>query len=455
MRRWTLLIALTTFALTIQAQWANIAECAFQQAHYDTAMLAYQQLLQKNPKSQLYLYRYARCAQQLGDYQTAIHYFDKAGDKYPLKYFYLGDIYMQLWQPQNAINAYQTYLQTLKTPNERTTFVHTQIQYAEKQIRFLKRVEKLYVIDSICVPLDSILSVCRLSAETGTLTYNRQGLIYTNQRGDRKLWTTTQDSTSLLVSAQRFLDQWTTPDTLPPTINISNRQLSPFVLNDGVTLYFASNDTNGLGGLDIYVSRLNTTTNTYTIPENLGYPFNSNANEYMLILDENQHVGYLATDRFATPGKVHIYSFIINENKEYWRNIPADSLAAYAQLKNFLHAPDHTPTQNEPQTNQTTNQTNQLTIHFILNDSTVYTSLDDFHNSNAQDMYRQWLNNELLQQEQYNKLQQLRQQYANAEPNTKKQLTPTILQLEQKLQNNTQESKLRLNTIRQIESAHK
>lgn len=455
MHKWTLLIAFTTFALSIQAQWADIAERAFQQAQYDTAMSAYQQLLQKNPKSPLYLYRYARCAQQLGDYQTAINYFDKAGDKYPLKYFYLGDIYMQLWQPQNAINAYQTYLQTLTTTNERTQYVHSQIQYAEKQIRYLKRVEKLYIIDSICVPLDSMLSVCQLSAETGTLTTDQQGLIYTNQRGDRKLWATTQDSTTLLVSAQRFLDQWTTPDTLPPTINISSRQLSPFVLNDGVTLYFASNDTNGLGGLDIYVSRLNTTTNTYTIPENIGYPFNSNANEYMLILDENQHIGYLATDRFAIQGKVHIYSFIINENKEYWRNLSPDSLAAYAQLKDFLHAPDQTPTQHKPQINQTTNHNNQHTIHFILNDSTIYTSLDDFRNTNARDLYQQWLNNELQQQEQYHKLQQLRQQYADAELNTKKQLTPTILQLEQKLQNNTQESRHQLNTIRQMESAHK
>ena len=80
---------------------------------------------------------------------------------------------------------------------------------------------------------------------------------------------------------------------------MSNVQNYPYMLSDGVTLYFASKDTNGLGGYDIYVTRYNTHTNTYTTPENLGFPYNSSANDYLMVIDELQQVGYFATDRFS------------------------------------------------------------------------------------------------------------------------------------------------------------
>ena len=116
-----------------------------------------------------------------------------------------------------------------------------------------------------------------------------------------------------------LLDQWTQPDTLPENINFTSDQCSPYVLNDGVTLYFAAKDSNGLGGLDIYVSRYNMATENYTNPENLGFPYNSTANEYLFVLDEMRQIGYLATDRFAAEGRVHVYSFAISADKQYWR----------------------------------------------------------------------------------------------------------------------------------------
>ena len=47
---------------------------------------------------------------------------------------------------------------------------------------------------------------------------------------------------------------------------------------DGVTIYYAS-DGEGLGGYDIFVTRYNTNTDTYLVPENVGMPFNSPYND--------------------------------------------------------------------------------------------------------------------------------------------------------------------------------
>ena len=423
------LLFLVLSALPLAAQTHSSANNLFQEGDYLGAQQAYGVLLKSYPTNALYLYRYARCAQELGDLITAIQYFDKAGDRYMLKYFYLGEIYMQLWRADDAINAYTTYLNSLREPNEREPYIQSQIYRANKLRRYLRRVERLQVIDSVCVPLDSMLHVCYLSAEAGQLTLDSNyGVIYTNQRGDRRLQAVSSDSTQVIVSTHRLLEEeWMPFDTLPESVNFSSYQISPYLLNDGVTLYFASNDTNGLGGMDIYVTRYNTTTETYTIPENMGMPYNSPANEYMLLMDETRRVGYLATDRFAPSGRVHIYSFVMPESKQYYEL--SDSLAAYARLAAFerVDMPTHSPTE---EVVDTESEDDPAVFSFVVNDSIVYHSLNDFRNAAAKEKYYEWQRTLLQYQTEQQQLLSLRQQYAAADEATQKELTPAILHLE-------------------------
>ena len=438
-------------SLAVFGQTHGSADKLFQSGNYIAAQQAYGALLKSYPKEPLYLYRYARCAQEQEDYSTALQYFEKAGDRYMLKYFYIGEIYMQLWRPDDAISAYNTYLQSQKLPNEREPYILQQIAIAEKLQRYRRRVEKLQVIDSVEVPIDSMLFNISLSAEAGTLVWDTIGsTVYTNQRGDRQLRTCQTDSTRLLVATHRLLDEWTQPDTFPRNINFTHDQRSPYLLNDGVTLYFAANDSNGLGGLDIYVSRYNMATENFTTPENLGMPYNSPANEYMLVLDEVQQVGYLATDRFASAGNVHIYSFIIPERKQYWRNIPADSLAAYAKLKMF----ETTSKDTIPLTNHMAvieeNTDDIAEFSFIINDSIIYHSLNDFRSATAKEKYLAWKKAEELYHTEQVQLVQLRMEYAATDEKRRKELTPVILQLEN---NQSQLSKRCQNLLWEIRAA--
>lgn len=446
------LVCSTTMAL---AQNAGTANRLFEAGDYAAAQRAYQQLLAGNPKSPLYTYRYARCAQELGDYTTAIAYFDRAGDRYPLKYFYLGEIYMQTWQADEAIAAYEAYLRLSATPNDREPYIRMQIRKAEKRQRYLRRVERVEILDSLEVSLDSLLSACILSAEAGTLLTNEQAeLVYTNQRGDRRLWSAPCDSTWKIVSSHRLLDQWTTPDTLPDCINMASRQCSPYVLSDGVTLYFASNDTNGLGGLDLYVSRYNTTSDSYTHPENLGFPYNSEANEYLMVIDEARHIGYFATDRFSPAGRARVYSFVYTEQKTYWRNLPQDSLVAHAQLRCVLQADSVLTTKPTIDSikvpNSYDNQSNS--ILFILNDSTVYYSETEFRSSEALALFRQWQTLQRQTEKKGAHLNRLRQEYLEADAAQRRQMAAKILQMEQALRDNAVRTQSLLNTVRQTEA---
>ena len=433
MRKIYSLILFLACALLAMAQTHSSADKLFQAGDYTAAQEQYGKLLRSYPREALYLYRYARCAQELGDYPTALQYFDKAGDRYMLKYFYLGEIYLQQWHAEAAIEAYNKYLSSLTEPSEREPYVAQQIARAEKLQRYLRRVERVAVIDSVLVPLHQMLLQCSLSLEAGRLQYDSLGGIeFTNQRGDHRLWSQLVDSSQVLLSSHRLLDTWTTPDTLPATINFTVCQKSPYLLNDGVTLYFAAQDTNGLGGLDIYISRYNTATELYTSPENLGFPYNSPANEYMYIVDENQGVGYLATDRFAPQGYVHIYSLAIPEQKQYCRGMAPDSLAAYAQLRAFYKTERLEDASSKPSELSISSEPSEAhdAISFVINDSVIYTSVDDFLSQEARQLFIEWerLEKQLIKEQ--NKLDELRLQYMHAERAERDTIAPQILQLE-------------------------
>ena len=450
MRKILIFILCITSFVALHSQTHSSADKLFQACNYAEAQKAYTALLKTYPTNALYLYRFARCAQELGDDTTALAYFEKAGDRYMLKYFYIGEICMRMWRMEDAIKAYNTYLQSLKEPNEREAYIQQQIAKAEKTQRYLRRVERLQVIDSVEVAADSMLHVCLLSAESGKLTLDSLGrTIYTNQRGDRQLRTTLHDSTYILVTSHRLLDDWTQPDTLPQNINFTHEQRSPYLLSDGVTLYFAANDSNGLGGLDIYVSRYNMATEQFTTPENIGMPYNSPANEYMMVLDETRQIGYLATDRFAAEGHVHVYSFVIPEQKQYWRDITIDSLVSYARLEQFEVSQVDSTIHIAVEAIENTDEIADFC--FVINDSIIYHSLNDFRHTIAKEKFQEWQKTEKQHLVEQQQLTNLRTQYAIADEDTKKELTPTILNLERHQSLLVKHCQTLLREIRQIE----
>jgi hypothetical protein len=81
----------------------------------------------------------------------------------------------------------------------------------------------------------------------------------------------------LYVSLRDSAGTWSRPFNLGPTINTPGFEISPFLSNDGRTLYFSSNGHGGMGDADIFVSnRLYSDSWTvWTKPRNLGSPVNS------------------------------------------------------------------------------------------------------------------------------------------------------------------------------------
>jgi outer membrane protein OmpA-like peptidoglycan-associated protein/tetratricopeptide (TPR) repeat protein len=101
-------------------------------------------------------------------------------------------------------------------------------------------------------------------------------------------------------------NMWTYPVNLGNIINTPGDEMSPFIHFDGRTLYFASDGRVGMGGFDIYMTRMNEDS-TWTEPQNLGYPINTYNDEMGLVIESGGQKAYFSSIRDKVNGKDIFY----------------------------------------------------------------------------------------------------------------------------------------------------
>lgn len=101
---------------------------------------------------------------------------------------------------------------------------------------------------------------------------------------------------------------WGTPVNLGDSINTTADEMAPFIHPDGHTLYFSSKGHPGMGGADLFVSRMDANGN-WLKPKNLGYPVNTKLDEINLIINAKGTEAYISAEREKGFGKTDIYRF--------------------------------------------------------------------------------------------------------------------------------------------------
>jgi outer membrane protein OmpA-like peptidoglycan-associated protein len=101
---------------------------------------------------------------------------------------------------------------------------------------------------------------------------------------------------------------WSLPVNIGDSINTSADEMAPFIHPDGKTLYFSSRGHMGMGGADLFVSRMYSDGN-WSKPENIGYPVNTKQDEINLIINAKGNEALISAEREKGFGNIDIYRF--------------------------------------------------------------------------------------------------------------------------------------------------
>lgn len=112
----------------------------------------------------------------------------------------------------------------------------------------------------------------------------------------------------IYVSRLQPSGRWGQAENLGPGINTPGDDQCPFIHADNQTLYFTSNGLPGYGGNDLFLARKGPD-GKWGKPENLGYPINTINDEGTLFIAANGTTAYYASDRNDSRGSHDIYSF--------------------------------------------------------------------------------------------------------------------------------------------------
>jgi outer membrane protein OmpA-like peptidoglycan-associated protein len=111
-----------------------------------------------------------------------------------------------------------------------------------------------------------------------------------------------QGQHDIYVSKKDDKGRWGEAVNLGKTLNTVFNEEGVFMHPDGKTLYFSSEGHKSMGGFDIFKTVLDPATNTWSAPENVGYPVNTADDDVFFVLSANGRHGYymsLSADGFG------------------------------------------------------------------------------------------------------------------------------------------------------------
>ena len=328
---------------------------------------------------------------------------------------------------------------------------------AEESPRFLSMLSstaKVCVFDSTVVDSLKYLDTIYANPEEGRLTTHGQffkdkgeSIVYINQMGNKCIYSEfdQEKGYKLLYQCDLLTDGWTTGEPVKGLGEDGGLYDFdyPYLMPDGVTLYFSARGNNGLGGYDIYRTRFDAEEGRFLRPENLGLPFNSENDDYMFVIDEQNQLGYFASNRRQPQGKTCVYSFIPFETRSVVSTSDEQRLRSLAKLERIA---DTWTSQAERKAALTKKKNivqrafaqrtglDATKLNFVINDHKTYTNLKDFKNKDNLARFKELQALKSQQSTLQETLCKARNYYATASSGERQQLSAEMLQSEQQLQ---------------------
>ena len=439
-------------SLTSVAQSRSAMKKMFDEGRFAEAKPLFEKMLKGNPKNSEYNYWYAACCLETSDTVDVEEMLEFAVSRKIVNASrYLGDYYFGKEKYPLALECYEDFLENTKDDSLRVVFSR-KAQVARSAGRMVMNTSKVCVVDSFVVNKDNFLSVYRLSKDAGVVTTSaayfddallhgyvseteRQMDVYFSDYGEFN------GSLMKIFHNSKVAEEWGAPHEIEGFDTYGNDSY-PFMSPDGVTLYFASDGEGSIGGYDIFIARLDTETGRFLRPDNVGMPFNSTANDYMLVIDEVTNLGWFATDRNQPEGLVCVYVFIPNASKVRYdaEALGYDGVLPYSRLASVAATQDDEAVLRAARQqltmlvySQSENSSNGDFL-FVIDDTRDYTKLSDFKSREARGLYTEWQKLTTRHAADIKSLNQQRDEYASAGAAARQRMSAAILQLESKVE---------------------
>lgn len=364
-------------------------------------------------------------------------------------FLYLGDLYTQQYQFDNAeesLGKFEAMLKKRGDDDARTKLEESK-KITSRLRRMVENTEDIQIIDSLVIDKKSFLNAYKLSLSSGHLEYFNQvfntniavkSTVYFNEKETKIYYgQPLPNGEYSLFSMEKLLDKFGNEKPLSPdNFGLDGSVNYPYMMADGVTIYFAANDAESIGGYDLFVSRYNLNNDTYLTPERLNMPFNSIYNDYLMAVDEEKGVGWFASDRFQPEGKVCVYTFIPNKSVKQVESEDVQyksSRALITSIKDsWKQGANYAETIKLARKEPVIKQKTLKDFDFVIDDNHTYYVLADFKNKTAKDIYFKVVQMrsdlKLIETD----LNNQRESYLKASPTQQEQIKNSILGLEDK-----------------------
>lgn len=446
-------ILLVLIPFLVRAQTLEQGRDLFAHGNYEKAKPIMLKYLKQKPQDASRNYWYGVCCMETGEQEKAIPYLEKAVEKKIFKANRaLGEYYMSTGMYELAIDNFRQYVDGISSDKAlhdsileaRFTFMADSLAVWAKMLHSTR---KVCFIDSLTIPKEQLFNHLKLGSEAGRLAPAAQllgngieGEAYMPETGQSIVFSKADANGRFsLYRSYKSYDGWDDEAPLEGLPTDADMRY-PFLMTDGTTVYFAQAGSESIGGLDIFVSRINPATGRYFKPENIGMPFNSSANDYMMAIDEQNGLGWFATDRGMAPDSVCLYIFLPETMGQYYNfdTDPHTVIAAAASIKSIA------ATQTDPESVAKARQrllllsygndsTDTQSFTYTVDDLTVYHNPGDFQNPEARTMFQKWnsMKNELENLQ--TQLDSRRTEYGKAGASDQSKMQAGLLSLENRV----------------------
>jgi outer membrane protein OmpA-like peptidoglycan-associated protein/tetratricopeptide (TPR) repeat protein len=150
--------------------------------------------------------------------------------------------------------------------------------------------------------LNELIDAKKSHEPSVSLTMDNNTLYFVSERsggyGGKDIYKSTKQSNGT----------WGEPVNLGDLINTPFDEDAPFIDTETNTLYFSSEGHENIGGFDVFKSSISD--GKFSVPENLGFPINTGADDIFYVMNHSKEKAYLTSIRENGVGNYDIYELV-------------------------------------------------------------------------------------------------------------------------------------------------